>query len=294
MSDGALLSLQFMNTWNVPVLSGDEPLAFGAMTFSHFGEYQYTGPGTKNTIEHFYNYEYKDSIIGFVGLTPTGRGMDHLIIRKENQDIFVEMYDEVTGEYFKNEYSLSELIPHLKELHLREMEARMRYFDKVANKSELEITPEITEILVRHIQSMSEIFYSNYGIKNRAQLDNLQFEKPIPMYILENENIIFTGIWQVPVMSDGEPLLFEKVRLEEDGQYRWAGGSSVSPTRSIHNYEHKDLIIGFLGVRSSSGEDYLMIRKGDKDIYVQTYDYATHECFKNEFALNEIINLLKK
>jgi hypothetical protein len=34
--------------------------------------------------------------------------MDYLIIRKENQDIFVEIYDKVTGEYFKNESLLTD------------------------------------------------------------------------------------------------------------------------------------------------------------------------------------------
>jgi hypothetical protein len=157
------------------------------------------------------------------------------------------------------------------------------------------MTPEITEMLVTRIQGLPEIFYSNYGIKNREQLDNLQFKKPIPMYSIVNENLTFTGYWEVLVMSAaGEPICFEKINLGGDGQYHWAGGSSVSPTASIYIYEHKDLIIGYLGKGPYSGVDYLIIRKENQDIYVQTYDYATREYFKNEYSFSEVLNLLKK
>ena len=292
LSDNEPLSLRFIGTWNVPVMFDEEPFLFGVISFD-FRENPSITNIIKNTIKHFHNYEHKDSIIGSVCVIPSSGGMDHLIIKKENQDIFVKIYDETTDEYF-NEYSLSELINHLKELNLRAKETRMRYFDKVANKSELEITPEITEIVITGLQNMNEMFYSNFGITNRAQLDNLHLEKPIPMYILENENLIFSGRWQVPVMSADDPIYLATVRLENDGQYIYAGGGGAKGAEIILNYEHKDLIIGFLGTRSFSGKDYLIIRKENQDIYVQMYDYATRESFKNEFTFSEIINLIKE
>jgi len=281
-------SLRFMDTWNVPVMFDETPLLFVIFAFSD--EDPYLVDIVRNTIEHVHNYEHKDSIIGYVSVS--GK-MDYLIIRKENQDIFVQIYGEITGEYF-NEYSLSELINHLKELNLREKEARKRRYDKIANKSELELTPEITEMLVARIQNMSETFYSNYGVKNRAQLDNLQFEKPIPLYVIENESLKFTGRWRIPVLSDGEPLFLAHIKIEDDGQCSYQGKGAAIVAESIHNYEHKDLIIGFLGVKSPSGMDYLIIRKENQDIFVQRYDYATRENFKNEYSLSELINLIKK
>jgi hypothetical protein len=243
---------------------------------------------TINTIEHFHNYEHKYLIIGSLCLASPLKEMDHFIIRKDNQDIFVEIYDEVTDEYLKNEYSFSELIPHLKELYLREQEARMRYFDKVANKSELELTPEITEMLdttlFLRLKNGSWKF-STYGIKDSSQLEYLHLGKPIPKYRIENGNLTFTGEWEIPVMSDGEPLFSTRIKLEDNGHYREVGGGGVG--KEIHNYEYKDLIIGFLTVRY--GTDFLMIRRENKDIFVQMYDYATHEYLKNEYSLNEIL-----
>ena len=302
MSEGEPLSLSFRNIWHVPVMSDETPFLFGVIDFSDVGKDPFIGDiyrGAKNTIEHFHNYEHKDSIIGCVLITPSGQ-LNYLIIRKENQDIFVQIYDEVTGEYFKNEYNFSELINHMKALDLRAREARMRYFEYVANKSELEMTPEITEMLINkvysgHINKSDESLF-DWGIKDRAQLERLHLGKPIPVYAIniENDSLRFTGCWNVLVMSDGEPLHFTAIQLKDDGQYRWRGSSSATKLEeTIHNYEYKDLIIGCLGIKNILGMDYLIIRKDNKDIFVQRYDDATGEYLKNEYSLSEVINLIK-
>jgi len=284
--------LLFTNTWHVPVFSDGEPLVLvdGVIEDNFFS---FFGCQETPIEERIHNYVHKDLIIGTLNIKRT-YGIDYLIIRKEHKDIFVEVYDEATGEYCKNEYSFSELINRLKELDLRKKEAQNRHYAQIANKSELEMTPEITKMLVTRIQQMSEKFYSNYGIKNRSQLNNLEFGKPIPMYGLHNDSLQFTGKWEVHVMSDGEPLRFEIVKLEDDGRYRWAGGGNASMVEAINNYEYKDLIIGFLGIETPLGRDYLIIRKNGKDIFVKTYDWDTREVFKTEYSLNDIINLNKK
>jgi len=300
MSDEDTLSLRFTNAWIVPVMSDEAPLLFRNIVFSDFGG-NYILSGTKNLIEYFQNYEHKDSIIGSVALTPSSLGMDDLlIIRKENQDIFVQVYDEVTGEYFKNEYRFSELINLLKDLNLREKEAQMRYYEKVANKSELELTPEITEMLVNdayssHINDSDEQL-SNWGIKDRSQLEHLHLGKPTPMYSIIDENLTFIGSWNVPVMSNGEPFLFTRIKLEDNGQYRLIGGSGGKLAEIIHNYEYKDLIIGCLGIRLFSDIDYLIIRKDEQVLFVKMYD-STGEYLKNAYSFSEVLevlNLLKK
>jgi hypothetical protein len=299
LPDGEPLTLEFANNWTVPVMSGNEPLLFVGI-LNGFGNKPFIDNDIKNIIEHFYNYEYQDSIIGYIGVNPSPPGIDHLIIRKDNQDIVVEIYDEVTGTYFKNEYRLSELIPHLKELHLREREAEMKYYERyyaqVADKSELILTPEISKMLINqayssHIKDSDEEL-SRWGIKDRAQLDHLHMGKPIPMYRIVNESLTFTGKWFVLVMSGDEPLFRSILKLEDDGQYRWVGSGSRG--RSIHNYEHKDLIIGILGTTSFNGLEYIMIRRENQDIFVKWYNRATGERFKNEYTLSEIMNMIKK
>jgi len=297
MADGKSLSLKFSNTWNVPVMSNEKPVLFGLFRFSEFGGDPSIDGGIKNVIEHFQNYEHKDFIIGSVGVAGLSFGLDYLIIRKEQKDIFVQVFDEITGEYFKNEYNFSELINHVKELELREKEKRNRYYEKVADKSELILTPEITEMLVteaysRHINDSDEML-SLYGIKSRAQLENLHLGKPIPAYRIVNENLRFIGNWEVPVISGSEPLFMTTVRLEDDGQYRLVGGGGGTMAKAIRIFKHKDLITGVLGV-SASGRDYLIIRKENKDIFVEVYDLETREYLKNEYSLSELINLLKK
>jgi hypothetical protein len=71
------------------------------------GKYSYVGGGgVKGTP----NYEHEDLIVGVLEIGRTA----FLIIRKDNKDIFVMAYDWKTGEYYKNEYSLSEIINLLK------------------------------------------------------------------------------------------------------------------------------------------------------------------------------------
>jgi hypothetical protein len=298
ISDEKTLTLRSIGSYQVPFMSDGAPLLFVRMGFSDFrGDTYIVGPGIENTIERFHNYEHKDLIIGSLETTPFNKGMDYLIIRKENKVLFVEVYDEVTSEYFKNEYNFSELINHIKERGAKEKAKQSRYYDFVADKIELEITPELAEMLISHTYSShindSDERLSDYGIKNRAQLEHLHLGKPIPVYSIVNENLTFSGYWDVPVMSDNDILFMTLVKLEDDGQYiRAGGGSGIAET--IHNYEYKDLIIGFLRTRSLFGYDYLIIRKDNKDIFVKWYDWETRESLKSEYSLSEIINLFKK
>ena len=299
LAEGESLSLRFSDRWLVPVVSDDEPLFFagieGRKGYTYMGP-AYIDPKIKIPIEQIHNYEHKDLLIGSFEVTPLGLGFDFLIIRKEDKDIFVEVYNETTGEYFKNEYSSGELIKLLKDRAVKEKEARSRYYAQFANKSELEITPEITKMVVNEAYSLrntSDEGLSYWRIKNRAQLENVYPGKPIPKYIIVNENLTFTGEWNLFVMSDGEPLFLITVKLNDDGQCRWA---STSPfmVETIQNFEYKDLIIGSLKVNPRSLWDYLIIRKNNKDIFVKTYDEATREFFKTEYSFSEIINLLRK
>ena len=289
--DGEPLSLRFTNDWIVPVLSDGEILLFVNSRSIDYVHNPYIGLlRNADMIEHFPNYEHKDLVIGCVSITSSAQGMDHLIIRKDNQDIFVKIYDEITGEYFKNEYSFSELINHMKELDLRAKEARMRYYEKVADKSELNIN-EIIEMLDSTLFSRlkkGSWRFSSYGIKDSLQLEHLHLGKPIPKYRIENGKLTFIGEWEITVMSDGEPLFFTSIKLEDDGQYREAGGSSGGEMlEAIHNYEYKDLIVGFLGTRRDM--DFLFIRRDNQDIFVEIYDHATSEYLKNEYSLSEIL-----
>lgn len=128
----------------------------------------------------------------------------------------------------------------------------------------------------------------DYGIKNKAQLEHLHLKKPIPVYQIniDNDSLRFIGRWKVPVMSDEEPLFCAWIKLEEDGQYSKSGHGDRGLAINIPNYKHKDMIIGCL--------DYawmhcLIIRKDNKDIFVEVYDYATGEYFKNEYPKSAIL-----
>jgi len=162
-------------------------------------------------------------------------------------------------------------------------------------KNELKITPEIREMLDTSIfsrmKNWPDHLLSKYGIKDISQLNSLQLGKPVPLYVLDNGKLRFLNSWRMLVLSDGEPLHFVTVDLEEDGQYGWGGSGSAQGAPIFYNYEHKDLIIGFVEVYP---EHYFIIRKDNKDIFVKSYDYKTRKHFSGEYSLSDIINLIEE
>jgi len=162
-------------------------------------------------------------------------------------------------------------------------------------KNELKLTLEITEMVVdfvfKGINFQSDKKLIDFGVKNRSQLMNLQLGKSIPVYSLTaNDTLKFLNRWRILVMSDDEPIIFADVILADDGQYEVVNFGAAIWAEHIHNYEHKDLIVGFLSLRTN----YLYIQKDNQDIFVEVYDYATREWFKNEYSLSDIINLRNK
>ena len=164
-------------------------------------------------------------------------------------------------------------------------------------KNELKMTPEIMNMLdtsdFSGMKNWPDWELSQFGIKNREQLNSLQLGKPIPEYVLDNGNLKFLNKWTMLVMSDGEPLFFVTVNLEKDGQYTWGGSGSGSAgfIETFYNYEYKNLIIGFL---EAYPEYYLIIWKDHKDVFVKEYDYELRKYLSGEYSLPDIINLIKE
>jgi hypothetical protein len=174
-----------------------------------------------------------------------------------------------------------------------------KLFDKdYVPKNELVITPEIREMLDTTVffryKNWSDKELSRFGIKNRAQLENIELGKPIPRYELDNGSLRFMEKWNIHVMSDGEILHFVIIKIENNGQYVWVGSGSGSAgfVTILNNYENKNLIIGILDRYPEPS--YFIIRKNNMDIFVKEYDYETDEYFKNEYNFSEIINHLKE
>ena len=75
-----------------------------------------------------------------------------------------------------------------------------------------------------------------------------------------------------------------------NGQYICAGGGTAN-YEALNNYEHKDLIIGYLNIGRTH---FLIIRKDNKDIFVKFDIKSTGEVLKTEYSLSEIINHINK
>ena len=291
--------------WRVPIMYEGKALFLAQVTAREVGF------GSPSMGEGIHHYERKDLMgIVMVKMLP----WEYFYIRRENKDVFVQVFDPATRQYFKNEYSLSELISlrnrvlELRDANLKERRQAIPeiygtnqvdendiYDTHFPQKHELKMTPEITEMLASIFKNRSVQSLSYYGITNSAQLENLQFGKPIPEYRIDrdNENLVFTGTWIVPVISNGEPLFTAMLGEWSKGEYRYSGAGGVAMAEILRNYKHKDLIIGYLsGFSSGTEKSYLIIRKEQKDIFVYVSIIKTHESF-NEYTFSEIINSLK-
>jgi len=106
-------TLKFIDRWRMLVMSDNDPLIFVDVRLTDDEQYrQAGGGGAAQMAGHIYNYKYKGLIIGYLiaRASTSINGIDYLYIQKDNKDIFVEVYDYSTQEWFKNEYSLSEII----------------------------------------------------------------------------------------------------------------------------------------------------------------------------------------
>jgi len=166
----------------------------------------------------------------------------------------------------------------------------------VEQKNELELTPEIIKMVDSFvclvINGLPDEYLYQYGVKNRSQLLNLQFGKPMANYIIGTQGLTFTGSWEVLVSSDNEPITLATVRLVENGRYEAIGFGSTEFAKLIYNYEYKDLIVGFLRIYGS-GVDYFYLQKDNKDVFVRTHDHQSRTLdLITEYSFIDIINSL--
>ncbi len=161
-----------------------------------------------------------------------------------------------------------------------------------AQKAELKITPIISKALESDIcmflKNVPDEMLNNYGIKNMSQLLNSQLEKPIPMYVIDDQNLRFTGLWRLPVLSDDEFIALATVKLADNDQYEIVDFGAAKLAKIINDYDHKNLIIGILRVYKQNA-DYLYIQKENNDIFVKMSDLNG-----KEYSLSDIINLIEK
>jgi len=166
----------------------------------------------------------------------------------------------------------------------------------VEQKYELELTPEIAKMLdssvCLRLKELPDEFLYQYGVKNRSQLLNLHFGKPMANYIIGTQGLTFTGSWEVPVLSDNEPIALAEVLPAGNEQYRLSGFGSAEFAKLIYNYEYKDLIVGFLRIYGSA-VNYFYLQKDNKNVFVKTYDYQSRTLdLKSEYSFIDIINSL--
>jgi len=301
-----------LSSWRVPFMYEGKYIVLANIILDDSGQYKYSECWSSTPFgEGIHNYEHKD-LIGILQVNELI--IEYHYFRRENKDIFVQVYDWRTRGYFKHTYSLSEIINRknrgaevyftftgIQEIFGTNVQVDENdIFDtNFPQKHELKMTSEITEMLTTELYW--RIINSSYRycfmgeITNRAQLDSLHLGKPIPEYWIDfdNENLIFTGSWHVPIMSNGESLFMARVS-EGDGPYRFVSCLGGNIPEYIHDYEHKDLIIGFITKESIGGMDYLIIRKDNKDVFVEVHNWEKREILKSEYTFSEIINLLKE
>ena len=164
-------------------------------------------------------------------------------------------------------------------------------FSDFTQRNELKITTEMAKEVEKRIcmflNNVPEEMLNNYGVNNRSQLLNPQLGNPIPMYIIENQDLKFLGSWRLPILSNNEFIALATVKFTDNDQCEVVDFGAAELAKIIGNYEHKDLIMGILRVFKQN-TDYLYIQKDNKDVFVKMSDLKGEE-----YSLKDIINLIK-
>jgi len=159
-------------------------------------------------------------------------------------------------------------------------------------KNELRVTPKMAKEMESNIcmflKNVPEEMLKNFGVKNMSQLLNSQLGKPIPMYVLDNEELKFTGLWRMPILSENEFIALATIKLTDEEQYEVIDFGATKLAKIISNYEHKDMIIGILRIFKQN-TDYLYIQKENRDVFVKMFDLKG-----KEYSFDDIINIINK
>lgn len=158
----------------------------------------------------------------------------------------------------------------------------------LCEKDNLKITYEIAETLKSEIclflENVPDEMLINYGIKTMSQLFGSQLGNPIPVYILDNQDLKFAGLWRMPVMSEDEFIALATIKKTDNEQYKVVDFGATKLAKIINDYKDKDLIIGILRVFKQNA-DYLYIQKDNKDIFLKMSDLKS-----KEYSLSDIID----
>ena len=170
--------------------------------------------------------------------------------------------------------------------------AQDTFLDNSARKNVLKITPEMAKMVENSscmfLKNVPEAMLNNYGIKNMSQLLNAELGTPIPMYVIDNQDMKFMGLWRLPILSDNEFIALATIKIIDNEQYEVVDFGAAKLAKIISNYEYKELIMGILRVFKQN-TDYLYIQKDNRDIFLKMSDLKG-----KEYSLEDIINLIKR
>jgi hypothetical protein len=157
----------------------------------------------------------------------------------------------------------------------------------LVQKRDLIMPQRLTDMVVTKLENSSIEDFIGSTIKNKEQLEKLQLGKPLREFILnhDKDTLIPQG-WQVPILYEGKPVViaFVSGREVKFGLPRTG--------ENINRFDRDDMI-GILSVNVLPTEFYI-IRKENKDVFLQVFDLVTRKFFVNEYSFSEIINLRNK
>lgn len=152
----------------------------------------------------------------------------------------------------------------------------------------------VVEAVKHSIQSMvgsiPENMLPNYGIKNRDEINRALVGRPVEIYTIVKNEMIFTNTWRVPLLIDNQPVALFTVILDNNtNQYKTVNFGATILAREISNCNEKNDLFGMLRVYEIKKD--FTIHSSSKGSY--QFAPIPNET-KQLYSLKEILNLIQQ
>jgi len=129
------------------------------------------------------------------------------------------------------------------------MDVSARNQDITDQDSINKIIIQVTESSMHHLlDSIPDQLLRNYGINNRNELANATIGKPVGVYNIVNEQLVFTSTWRVPLVIQSEYRALFTVVRDDTGNYKVVDFGATGLAQEIFNQSLSYNIKGLLRV----------------------------------------------
>lgn len=128
----------------------------------------------------------------------------------------------------------------------------------------------------------------NYGIKNKAEIKKATIGNPIAVYTIENDSLIFTNTWRIPLIIDNEYKALFTVFKNNDDEYKIVDFGAVLLAQEFLKFSKENDFSAMLRVYKLR-KDFFICENNKGEFKYKSIPSQDNK----EYTFNDLIEMLK-